>query len=47
MQVAGTMFAVAVLGFKGAVSSDVLWGVAFPTETRGRNAMVVIQFGHL
>ena len=47
MQVAGAMFAVTVLGFEGAIAGNVLWGVAFPTESRGGNATVVVQFGHL
>ena len=29
------MLAVAVLGFEGAISGNVLWGVAFPAEARG------------
>ena len=41
------MLAMMVLGFEGAVTSDMLWRVAFPTETRGGNTMVVMQFGHL
>ena len=47
MKITGAMLAVAILGFEGAVASDVLWGIAFPAESRGGNAMVVMQFGHL
>ena len=35
MKVAGAMLAVTILGFEGAVAGDVLWGIAFPTESRG------------
>ena len=42
MKVAGAMLAVAILGFKGAVASDVLRGIAFPAESRGGNAMIVV-----
>ena len=41
MKVAGAMLAVAVLGFEGAVAGDMLWGIAFPAESRGGNAMIV------
>ena len=36
------MLAVAILGLEGAVTGDVLWGVAFPAEARGGNAMIVV-----
>ena len=42
MKVAGAMLAVTVLGFEGAVAGNVLWGIAFPTESRGGNAMIVV-----
>ena len=41
------MFADTILGFKGAVVGEVLWRVAFPTETRGRDTMIIMKFGHL
>ena len=41
------MPAVMVLGFEGAVSSNVPRGVAFPAEARRGKAVVVLQFGHL
>ena len=42
MKVAGAMFAVAVLGFEGAVAGEMLWGIAFPAESMGGNAMIVV-----
>ena len=42
MKVAGAMLAVAILGFEGAVVGNVLWGIAFPAESRGGNAMTVV-----
>ena len=42
MKVAGALLAAAVLGFVGAVVGDMLWGIAFPAESRGGNAMIVV-----
>ena len=42
VKVAGAMLAVAILGFEGAVAGDVLWGIAFPAESRGGDAMIVV-----
>ena len=42
MKVAGAMFAVAVLGFEGAVASEMLWGIALPAESRRGDAMIVV-----
>ena len=42
MKVAGAMFAVAILGFEGAVAGEMLWGIALPAESRGGNAMIVV-----
>ena len=41
------MLAATILGLKGAVSGNVPGSVAFPAEARGRDAAVVLQFGHL
>ena len=40
--IAGTMLAATVLGFEGAVSSNMPRSVAFPAETRRGNAVVVL-----
>ena len=42
MKVAGAVFAAAVLGFEGTVAGEVLWGVAFPAESRGGNATIIM-----
>ena len=42
VKVAGAVLATAVLGFEGAVTGDVLWGIALPAESRGGNAMTVV-----
>ena len=42
VKVAGAVLAVVVLGFEGAVAGDVLWGIAFPAESRRGNAMIVM-----
>ena len=42
VKVAGAVLATVVLGFEGAVAGDVLWGVAFPAESRGGNAAIIM-----
>ena len=42
MEVAGAMFAVAVLGFEGAIAGKMLGGIALPAKSRGGNAMIVV-----
>ena len=42
MKVAGAVFAVAILGLEGAVTGDVLWGIALPAESRRGDAMIVV-----
>ena len=42
VKVTGAVFAVAVLGFEGAIAGDVLWGVAFPAKSRGGNATIIV-----
>ena len=36
------MLAVMILGLEGAITSDMPWSVALPTEARGRDVMVVV-----